>query len=156
MWRGAKVLMLFAALATVALMAAPGASPQGAGATQLVISGQTPPGTTINGNLDGFGIWVWCEDPDAGNLYAGACSGSMYFYDIELTKHVFGEVTNLDEGAGFSVDLASRDLSIVCTVTGNLPATRGPSNTIHVDCSRPAPGRAGDLTKTVVVVTNGS
>jgi hypothetical protein len=152
MWYGTKVLVLFAAVAAIALVAAPGASSQGGGATQLVISGQTPPGT-ITGNLDsvGFGIWVWCEDFDASNLYAGACVGSMYFYDIELTKFVSGEVTVLDESASFSVNLASRDGSIDCTVSGSLPATKGPSNSVHVDCS--SPDREGDLTKTVVVVT---
>jgi hypothetical protein len=47
--------------------------------------------------------------------------------------------------------LASRDGSIDCAVSGSLPATKGPSNTVHVDCS--SPDREGDLTKTVVVVT---
>ena len=153
MWRGVKVLMLFAVLAALALVTAPVAGSKAGGATQLVISGQTPPGTTT-GTLDGFGIWVWCEDLDAGNLYAGVCAGSMYFYNIALTKPVFGAVTDLTESASFSVDLASPDGSIDCAVSGSLPATRGPSNTIHVDCSSPA--RAGDLTKTVVVVTKGS
>ena len=94
---------------------------------------------------------MWCEDFDASNPYAGACVGSMYFYDIELTKFVSGEVTVLDESASFSVDLASRDGSIDCTVTGNT-ADKGPSNTITVDCSVPAE-RSGTLSKVVVRIT---
>jgi hypothetical protein len=150
MWRGTKVVMLVAALTAVALIATPVAGSQGGGATQLVISGQTLPGSTT-GNLDGFGIWVWCEDPDAGNPYAGACAGSMYFYNIELTKPVFGGVAVLDENTSFSVNLASPDRSIVCTVSGSLPATKGPRNTITVTCS--SPSRSGMLSNVVVVVT---
>lgn len=151
MWRVTKVLVLFAALSTVALMAAPVAGSQAGGATQLVISGQTPPGTTT-GNLDGFGIWVWCEDPDAGNPYAGACSGSIYFYNIGLTRHVFGGVLALNESTNFSVHLtSSRDESVDCIVSGSLPATKGPSNTISVSCS--SPSRSGTLSNVVVRVT---
>jgi hypothetical protein len=155
MWRGTKVLMLFAGLAAVALVAAPGASSEGKKATQLVISGQVPPGET-DPSLGPFGIWVWCEDQDASNVYAGACVGSLYFYDIALTKAVVGHVVDLndeDPTGEFSVELDSRDgTSIVdCVVSGDLPATKGPTNTIHVACS--TPDREGDLTNTVVVVT---
>jgi hypothetical protein len=151
MQRGAKVIILFAVLAALTLVAAPGASPQGAGATQLVVSGQLPSGVTT-GTLGPFGIWVWCEDPNASNPYAGECAGAMYFYDLGLTKSV-GDVegTLSLTSTSFSVELVSRDGSIDCTVSG-ATADRGPSNTITVDCSAPA-GRSGTLSNVVVRIT---
>jgi hypothetical protein len=108
--------------------------------------------------LGDFGIWVWCEDPDAGNNYAGACVGSLYFYDLALTKAVFGTLTVLEEDAFFSMDLTSRDhpVSVACTVSGGLADLKpGPRNTVHVACSLPG-DREGDLINTVVVVTHGA
>jgi hypothetical protein len=138
------------AIAAVALALAPTAGSQGA--TQLVISGQTPPGATT-GNLDGFGIWVWCEAPAAANPYAGECAGSMYFYNLGLTKFVEEK-----EGApftltstSFSVELVSRDGSIDCTVSGSVPTTKPSKTTITVSCSPPT--RNGTLSNVVVNVT---
>lgn len=145
MLRLVKALLLVAlATATLALASTAGSQ----GASQLVISGQTPPGATT-GNLNGFGVWVWCEDQAAGNPYAGACAGSMYFYNIGLTKSVRGTVV-LTSGS-FTVELGSRDGTVDCTVSGSLPATKGPSNTINVNCSTPA--RSGTLSNVVVRVT---
>ena len=152
MWRVTKALILVAVLAAISLVAAPAAGSQGSGATQLVISGGTPPGTTT-GNLDGFGIWVWCEDPAASNPYAGECAGSMYFYDLGFTKFVEEEEDTLVlTRTGFSIELVSRDGTIDCTVSGSLPAAKGPNNTIRVDCSAPT-GRSGTLSDVVVRVT---
>jgi hypothetical protein len=151
MRRGPKVLVLFAVLAAVTLVAAPAASSQGGGATQLVVSGQIPPGATT-GTLGPFGIWVWCEDPNASNPYAGECAGSMYFYDLGLTKFVEDEEGTLSlTSTSFSVELVSRDGSIDCLVSGTT-ANKGPSNTISVDCSAPA-GRSGTLSNVVVRIT---
>jgi hypothetical protein len=151
MRRGTKVLMLFALLAAVTLVAAPGASSQGGGATQLVVSGQLTPGVTT-GTLGPFGIWVWCEAPDASNPYAGECAGSIYFYDLGLTKFVEDEEDTLSlTSTSFSVELVSRDGSIDCTVSGDT-ANRGPSNVIDVDCTKPA-GRSGTLSNVVVRIT---
>lgn len=148
---GAKVLVLLAVLAAVTLAVAPGASSQGGGARQLVVSGQIPPGATT-GTLGPFGIWVWCEDPDASNPYAGECAGSMYFYDLGLTKFVEDEEGTLSlTSTSFSVELVSPDDSIDCTVSGTT-ANRGPSNTISVSCSAPA-GRSGTLSNVVVRIT---
>ncbi len=142
----AFVLVSIAAL-TLAL--APSAGSQGV--SQLIVSGQTPPGTTA-GNLDGFGLWVWCQDPSASTGYAGECAGAMYFYNLGLTKFVEDEEDTLVlTSNSFSVELVSRDGSIDCTVSGSLPATNGPSNTITVSCSEPA--RSGTLSNVVVSVT---
>jgi hypothetical protein len=150
MWRVTKLLALLVALVVV-LVAAPGAASQSGGATQLVISGQVPPGATT-GNLDGFGIWVWCEDPSAPNPYAGECAGSIYFYNIALTKFVEDEEDTLVlTDTGFSVELVSPDGSIDCTVNGSLPAAKGPHNTIAVECSEPV--RSGTLSNVVVRLT---
>jgi hypothetical protein len=144
MRRGTKVLVVFAMLAAVALVAAPGASSQG-GASQLVVSGQLTPGVTT-GTLGPFGIWVWCEDENASNPYAGECAGSMYFYDLGLTKFVEDVEGTLSlTSTSFSVELASSDGSIDCTVSGTRTSS-GPTNTISVDCSAPA-GRSGTLSK---------
>jgi hypothetical protein len=151
MRRAAKVFTVLAVLAAVTLVVAPGASSQGGGATQLVVSGQLTPGVTT-GTLGPFGLWVWCEDPNASNPYAGECAGSMYFYDLGLTKFVEDEEGTLSlTSTSFSVELVSRDGSIDCTVTGNT-ADKGPGNTISVDCSAPA-GRSGTLSKVVVRIT---
>jgi hypothetical protein len=140
---------LLLSIAALTLAFAPTAGSQGV--PQLVVSGQTPPGTTT-GNLDGFGIWVWCQDPDAATGYAGECAGSMYFYNLGLTKFVEDEEDTLVlTSSSFSVELVSRDGSIDCTVSGTLPATSGPSNTISVSCSEPA--RSGTLSNVVVKVT---
>jgi hypothetical protein len=151
MRHGAKVVILLAVLAAVTLMAAPAGSSRGGGATQLVVSGQLTPGVTT-GTLGPFGIWVWCEAPDASNPYAGECAGSMYFYDLGLTKFVEDEEGTLSmTSTSFTVELVARDGSIDCTVTGTT-ADKGPSNTITVDCSEPA-GRSGTLSKVVVRIT---
>jgi hypothetical protein len=138
------------AIATLALALVPTAGSQGA--RQLVISGQTPPGATT-GNLDGFGLWVWCQDPAAGNPYAGECAGSMYFYNLGLTKFVEDEEDTLAlTSTSFSVELVSRDGTIDCLVSGSVPAQQGPgTTTITVDCS--APARSGTLSNVVVRVT---
>jgi hypothetical protein len=108
--------------------------------------------STTTGNLDGFGIWVWCEDPAASNPYAGECAGSIYFYDLGLTKFVEDEEDTLVlSSTSFSVELVSRDGSIDCTVSGTT-ANRGPTNTISVSCSAPA-GRSGTLSNVVVRIT---
>lgn len=148
MLRVVKAFVLVA-IAAVVLVIAPTAGSQGA--SQLVVSGQVPAGTTT-GNLDGFGLWVWCQDPSASNPYAGECAGSMYFYNLGLTKFVEDEEDTLVlTSTSFSVELVSRDGTIDCTVSGSLPASKGPSNTISVSCSQPT--RSGTLSNVVVKVT---
>jgi hypothetical protein len=140
-----------ASIVAVTLAFAPTAGSQGV--TQLVISGQTPPGVTT-GNLDGFGIWVWCQDPAAGNPYAGECAGSIYFYNLGLVRHVDDEEDTLVlTSTSFSVELVSEDGSVDCTVSGSLPSAKGPSagNTISVSCS--SPDRSGTLSNLVLNVT---
>ena len=151
MRQAAKVLIILGVLAAVTLMAAPAGSSQGGGASQLVVSGQLTPGVTT-GTLGPFGIWVWCEAPDASNPYAGECAGSMYFYDLGLTKFVEDEEGTLSlTSTSFGVELVSRDGSIDCTVSGST-ANKGPSNTIAVSCSAPT-GRSGTLSNVVVRIT---
>ena len=151
MRQAAKVLIILSVLAVVTLVGAPAGSSHGRGASQLVVSGQIPPGETT-GTLGPFGIWVWCEAPDASNPYAGECAGSMYFYDLGLTKFVEDEEGTLFmTSTSFSVEFVSTDGSIDCTVSGTT-ANPGPSNTISVSCSAPA-GRSGTLSKVVVRIT---
>jgi hypothetical protein len=107
---------------------------------QIVFSG------TGSGDFGVFGFWVWCE-ADSGNPYQGRCSGSTYFYDLRITKHVTGQVSEPDEHE-YQMVVSSKDGSVACTLTNVPPITKGPTNTVNASCSAPA----GDGTSTNAVV----
>jgi hypothetical protein len=111
-------------------------------------------GCVTTGNLDGFGIRVWCQDPAAGNPHSGECAGSIYFYNLLLVRHVAHEEDTLVlTSTSFSVELVSDDGSVDCTVSESLPSAKGPSagNTISVSCS--SSDRSGTLSNLVPNVT---
>jgi len=109
---------------------------------QVVFSGVTSSGT--------IGFWIWCE-AESENPYAGECNGAMYFYDLGITKHVEGEVTEPSEGI-YRMDVSSTvDSSVQCTLMNQAEAQRGPTNTVSVTCT--APSRSGTSTSAVVNVT---
>ena len=139
-------LLVVAALAGVILVVAPAASAQPRNAQQIVFSGVGF--GTFNATPSPFGFWIWCEDDDADNPYAGACAGSIYVYALGLTRGVFGFVS----GDGpHTMHVHSSDNAISCTLTNTLPVTRGPTNTVSMSCSSPA--GSGVSTNSVVVVT---
>jgi len=85
-----------------------------------------------------FGFWLWCEDPEANNPYAGECHGSVYFYGIGLTKGVSGEVTEGPDGV-YTMQVSSRDHKVVCSFWNDSPTiTRGLTNLVRASCSAPA------------------
>jgi len=98
-----------------------------------------------------FGFWIWCEDPEANNPYAGNCHGAMYFYGIGLTKGVSGEVTEDPDGV-YHMDVKSRDGKVNCTLWNDSPIlTRGLTNLVNVICTKPA--GTGTSPNTLVQVT---
>ena len=130
----------------VLLVTAPGGSAQPRSSEQVVFSG-TGFGTFGGGSP--FGFWIWCE-ADSENPYAGECNGAMYFYGLGITKHVDGEITEPSEGH-YVMAVESRDGSVACTLANPASATRGPSNTVTVSCTKPA--GTGASTNAVVNVT---
>ncbi len=94
--------------------------------------------TFLNPNDKFFGFWVWCEDPEAANPYAGECHGSLYFYGIGLTKGVSGTVSEGPDGI-YHMTVSSRDGKVACTLWNASPViTRGLTNTVNALCSAPA------------------
>lgn len=113
---------------------------------------------TFNDTPSPFGFWIWCEDEDANNPYAGECNGAMYFYALGITKGVEGEVTELSDGI-YQMTVSSRKgSSVSCQLTNELNADgeleQGPNNTVDVTCTTPS--GAGQSTNAVVNVTGPS
>lgn len=97
-----------------------------------------------------FGFWLWCEDPEANNPYAGECHGSVYFYGIGLTKGVSGNVT--ETNGIYTMHISSRDQKVICSLWNASPTiTRGLTNLVNAACS--APAGYGASPNTVVRVT---
>jgi len=85
-----------------------------------------------------FGFWLWCEDREATNPYAGDCHGSVYFYGIGLTKGVSGEVTEGPDGI-YHMTVSSRDGKVACTFYNTSAVIhRGLTNEVDAICSAPA------------------
>lgn len=143
MWRIVVALTLLAGL----VLPAGAATAQPNNAEQIVFSGQTPPGSFTGGP---FGFWVWCEDAEAGNPYAGFCAGSIYFYALELIRPVRGTVSENPDGS-YTMTVESRDGAIACELTNVPPVTKGPRNDVNVSCS--SPGISGTFHGAVVQVT---
>ena len=98
-----------------------------------------------------FGFWVWCEDAEAGNPYAGECHGSLYFYGIALTKGVSGTLSEGPDGI-YHMTVSSRDGKVSCTLWNASPViTRGLTNTVNAICA--APAGSGTSPHSVVQVT---
>jgi hypothetical protein len=100
------------------------------------------------GDFGPFGFWVWCQ-VETSNPYETDCNGSIYFYQLGLTKHVTGDVTEPADDQ-YQMDLASSNGSIDCTLTNEPPIVHGPHNTVDASCSSPS----GTGTSTNAVVTN--
>ena len=103
---------------------------------QVVFSGVAFLNSTFpNGVPAGF--WIWCE-ADSQNPYAGECNGSMYFYQLGITRHVEGEITEPSDGFYQMKVSSTRDQAIVnCVLTNQALAVRGPKNPVLVSCNTP-------------------
>src|SRR5919108_1793968 len=142
MRRAASLAGLVVALAMTVLALGPGAAAQGK--EQVVFSGDA------DGNLGEVGFWIWCAVDEAGAY--DDCSGSIHFEDLAgPAKHVTGEVTEPEDDV-YRMEVSSADGSIVCTLTNEPPITRGPTNTVQVDCSSPS---SSSTSETAVVRVTG-
>jgi len=119
---------LLAALPATGLQAA-------ANSEQIVFSGVGLPPVSS----EPFGFWVWCQNEQAPNSeghsrYETDCNGAMYFYARGVVRHVVGEVTEPDEGQ-YSMQVNSKDGSVVCTLVNVPPIESGPNNTVTAECT---------------------
>jgi hypothetical protein len=110
---------------------------------QLVFSGEG------EGSLGEVEFWIWCQ-VESENPYETDCNGAMRFDDLQLARHVTGDSS---EGAQdqYTMDVASSDGAIACTLTNEPPIQHGPHNTIDIACTSPLVGTA---TSTTAVVNN--
>jgi hypothetical protein len=124
-------------------------------AEQIVFSGgRAFTYTNVSPGTNACGFWIWCEPADASNPYHGQCNGALYFYDLGITKHVAGGVTEITEGVYQMSVVSTVDDTIACTLTNTAPAQKGPKNTVSVTCT--APAGTGMSTTAVVNVTGKS
>ncbi|HJP65271.1 MAG TPA: hypothetical protein VKA30_03080 [Actinomycetota bacterium] len=110
---------------------------------QVVFSGEG------EGSLGEVEFWIWCQ-AESDNPYEEDCNGAMRFDDLSKKgQHVTGDSSEGAEGQ-YTMDVASADGSIACTLTNEPPIVHGPHNTIDIVCSSPS----GTATSTDAVVTN--
>jgi hypothetical protein len=86
------------------------------------------------------GFWIWCE-AESSNPYDEECNGSMYFYELGITRHVEGEIAEVGEDTEiYDMTVSStRDDKIKNCVLRNLAEPElGPNNTVRVTCQDPA------------------
>lgn len=137
-----KLLAVMLALGLPLAVVAGASAASAARSEQVVFSG------TGFGDFGPFGFWVWCQ-VQTHNPYETDCNGAIYFYELGLTKHITGDVSEIADDQ-YQMDLASRDGSIACTLTNEPPIVHGPDNTVDASCSSPS----GSGTSTNAVVTN--
>jgi len=78
----------------------------------------------------------------------------MYFYSLQITKHVEDVVAVQEpEDGEYLMTVASRDGAIRCTLENDPPVTSGPTNTVHVSCKSPVSFTDGLSTNAVVRAT---
>ena len=102
-----------------------------------------------------FGFWVWCE-ADSENPYDGECNGAMYIYALGLTKHVEGEIEEIEtpNGDEYQMTVAStKDNTLAAVLRNVAPEQRGPRNTVNVTFTTPNSVGGGSSTRAVVNVT---
>lgn len=144
---------MLAALVAAALLGGVAARAQPKNAEQIIFS---TPGD-FSGPLAPFGFWIWCEDAEAGNPYAGACQGSMYFYGLGMVSHVAGSVEENADGT-YTMSVVSTSgtpgSNISCKLT-NETANPGPTNNVFTKCTAPIDNTGNPETtpNSVVVVT---
>jgi hypothetical protein len=116
-------------------------------AEQIVFSG--------TGAVEGsgpFGFWVWSQDEEANNPYAGEARGSVYVYGLGLTKGVEGDVEENADGS-YTIHVESEDGAIIVDLTNVPPVVRGPHNTVRAEFTAPPIGTG--VSETAVVNVTG-
>jgi hypothetical protein len=133
---------VFAGIALLLAMVLSGTTASAAQHEQVVFSGEAEGSFEIE-------FWIWCAVDQSGNY--DDCSGSVRFDDLQLVRHVEGEVAETGEDV-YQMDVSStRDEAVSCTLTNSPPIVHGPRNTVTVDCTAPAGSAVG--TDVVVVAT---
>jgi hypothetical protein len=109
-------------------------------------------GSAIEGSP--FGFWIWCES-ESENPYAGRCQGAMYIYALGITKHVEGEIGEIEtpDGDEYLMEVHSRDGVLLATLQNVAPNVKGPKNTVNAVFTAPAGVGGGSSTNSVVNVT---
>jgi hypothetical protein len=113
---------------------------------QVVFSGEAD-GVFGSTSTD-VGFWIWCIVDEAGSY--DDCSGAIAIDELHLTKHVEGDVAEIDDDV-YQMDVASSDGSVACTLTNTPPIAQGPSNRVDISCT--SPSGSASTTGAVVVAT---
>jgi hypothetical protein len=150
------LLTLFTALVVggLVLWVSHGTVARAASSEQIVFSGAGS--LTLDPAIAGhsstpFGFWIWCEDNGSTNPYHGKCSGSMYFYDLGITRGVKGAVAETSGIYTMSV-VSTLDNAVACALSNDSTTiTSGPTNTVNVVCA--APAGTGSAPNSVITVT---
>jgi hypothetical protein len=141
-------------LAALLMLVGAAAAQPANNAEQVIFSG-TGSGT-FNSVNQGFGFWIWCQNSNPAGQYSGVCQGAMYFYGLGITKHVFGEVseigTNTDGSDRYRMDVTN-GTNVSCTLK-NWSGGKGPHNNVSVWCS--SPSGSGSSNNAVVNATGPS
>ena len=116
--------------------------------TQVVFSG-TGSGT-FNNTTTLFDFWIWCEGASS-NSYVGACSGSVYFYVLGITRPVSGTVTGANSLFTMNVASPGKTPVVSCTLSNVAEPSSGPTNAVNISCT--APSGSGGSTNAVVIVS---
>ena len=131
-------LCLAIGLAGTLLLAGPA---HAQGKEQVVFSGEGEGSTEIE-------FWIWCAVDESGNY--DDCNGAMRFDDLQLVRHVDGEVSEPEDDV-YVMDVSSSDGAVACTLTNTPPILHGPRNRVDISCSTPA--ETATSTDAVVVAT---
>jgi hypothetical protein len=143
-------LVLASLVAAVLALGAASAGSSANSSEQIVFSG-TGSGTFSYTN-SAVGFWIWCQNSNpAGAPYSGACQGAMYFYELGITTHVFGEVSELSPW-NYEMDVTNGS-NVSCALR-NTTEVKGPHNTVTIWCS--SPSGSGSSSSAVVNATGPS
>jgi hypothetical protein len=156
-----RIALAGALLLLVAMTATPANN-----AEQVVFS---TPGSTMqlsNHSSTPFGFCIWCAAEAApgsqgGYQNAGACQGSMYFYELfghslpflgevkEVSDGIYSETVFQETLAQFQKNGFVPDSDIVCTLRNVIPDG---GHTVNVHCEFLALGISGDATVNNAIV----
>jgi hypothetical protein len=145
-----RIIALTLITAAIALLVAQPVPAAPAAGFEIAFSATAEPGSFGGSGDPHYGFWIWCEASGT-TPYQGTCTGSMYFYAIEIfTERVMGTATLSGQQATLQVaSSATAREYINCTLTNlTVPPAPGPNNTVMVTCTNntTTPGPSGNTT----------
>ena len=151
------IALLISALTVLALWVPAGAFAAN-NQIQVIFSGAATGNFGAHTGNANFNIWCKLTPGPNANSYGVDCAGSMYFRSLGITREVeetdSGVTENPSTGA-FQMHVQSMvdsGHSVNCFLTNVPPVTRGPTNTVNVNCiSTPTFGTGSSNTATVIV-----